>query len=66
MAKAKTDMLLDFVYDGVNRRGKRSKVRPPVVVWSWPKRPYANKASLLRVSRKSPNHCTPLKSYQAY
>lgn len=25
MAKAKTDMLLDFVYDGVNRRGQKVK-----------------------------------------
>lgn len=27
MAKAKTDMLLDFVYDGVNRRGQKSERR---------------------------------------
>ncbi|MGM8888622.1 type II secretion system F family protein, partial [Psychrobacter sp. 1U2] len=25
MAQAKTDMLLDFVYDGVNRRGQKIK-----------------------------------------
>ena len=29
MAKAKTDMLLDFVYDGVNRRGQKVKGEMP-------------------------------------
>lgn len=62
MAKAKTDMLLDFVYDGVNRRGQKVKGETTSRSLELAKATLRKQGITVKGIKKNPSLYIPLKS----
>lgn len=62
MAKVKTDMLLDFVYDGVNRRGQKVKGETTSHSLELAKATLRKQGITVKAIKKSPRHFSNLKS----